>query len=55
MRITKSILFLLLGVAFCLSANVRAQHNPNGQIMVASWRTRISCCFVTRWCRPNCG
>jgi hypothetical protein len=35
MRIS-NLLLLLLGVAFCLSANVRAQHNPHGQIMVAS-------------------
>lgn len=38
MRLSRLLFLLLLGVALCLPlpVNVRAQHNPNGQIMVAS-------------------
>jgi hypothetical protein len=36
MRIISPSFTLLLGAAICLPANVRAQHNPNGQIIVTS-------------------
>ncbi len=36
MSIPSRLLPVLLGVAFCFPANVRAQHNQNGQINVTS-------------------
>ena len=36
MNIANPLLAAFLGVAFCLPANVHAQHNPNGQIIVTS-------------------